>query len=64
MRPKGATYTVVENAGYVGEHDRRDGFKTSEAAWRWAQRQYGLGELNRLNVEVRRDLGDEKTYEY
>jgi hypothetical protein len=64
MKPKGATYTVVEEAGYLSEHDRRSGFKSAEAAWKWAERNYRLGDLNRLHVEVRRDCGKEKTYEF
>jgi hypothetical protein len=38
MKPKAACYTVVENAGYEGEHDVRTAFSTPEAAWRWAER--------------------------
>jgi hypothetical protein len=57
------TFTVVENAGYEGENDRR-GFRDANAAWRWAKRKYGIDELESLHVQVRRDCGDEQTYCY
>jgi len=63
MKPKGALYTVVENAGYDGERDRRS-FPSPEDAWRWATRYYGKNGLEHLHVAVRRDCGDEKTYEF
>jgi hypothetical protein len=64
MKPKACCYTVVENAGYEGEHDARTAFKTPEAAWRWAERWYAADELETLHVLVRRDTPGERTYEY
>lgn len=64
MKPKGATYTVVENAGYEGECEAKVGFRKSEEAWKWAERHYDADELESLHVEVRRDCGDERTYEF
>ncbi len=64
MRPKGATYTIVENAGYEGERDVLKGHKDAESAWRYVQRLYALDEIESLHVQVRRDCGGEQTYDY
>lgn len=64
MKPKGATYTVVENAGYIGETDRKGGFLRLTEAYKWIERHYEPDEIEELHVTVRRDCGDERTYEY
>jgi hypothetical protein len=65
MRPKGATYTVVENAGYEDEHDVKSGFRNLQDAYHWAEAAYTRGDYDRLHVQVRRDSPDgEQTYEY
>jgi hypothetical protein len=64
MKPKGATYTVVENAGYEGETERKGGFKTLMAADAWLTKHYEPDEVEELHVLIRRDCGDERTYEY
>jgi hypothetical protein len=55
-------FTVVENAGYEGENDRKS-FPSAEKAWNWARRSY-RDELETLHVQVRLDRGDYRTYEY
>jgi hypothetical protein len=56
-------YTVVENAGYVGECDVRS-FDTYSRAAAFAHRNYPGEEIDELNVAVRRDNPDgTSTYE-
>ena len=64
MRPTSRCYTVIENAGYIGECDVRTAFSTAGAAWRWAERHYGKRQLEELHVQVARDSRDGRTYEY
>lgn len=58
-------YTVIENAGYEGENERRTAFSTASAAWKWAERNYDKDELETLHVAVREDCDNgESTYEF
>ena len=56
-------YTVVEDAGYEGERDIRT-FPSLIAADRWVQKFYGADEIETLHVLIRRDRGDERSYEF
>ncbi|MFG1270797.1 hypothetical protein V5F40_22865 [Xanthobacter sp. DSM 14520] len=59
----GDTFTVVENAGYEGENDRRS-FDAFDDAVKWRDRWYSRQERERLHVEIRLDLADgTSTYE-
>jgi hypothetical protein len=64
MSPKLCWYTVVENAGYEGEHDIKTGFTRIEPAWNWAARHYTADELCTLHVQVRRDSPEGNTFDY
>ena len=64
MTPKLCWYTVVENAGYEGEHDIKTGFARPDPAWNWATRHYTAAELLTLHVQVRCDSPEGNTYEY
>lgn len=61
------TYTVVENAGYVGERVARDGFPTWSAANDWMISFYGEPDdpnRERLRPDIRLDGSDDsQTYE-
>jgi hypothetical protein len=61
------TYTVVENAGNVGEYDARAGFQTWSAANDWMIDQYGDPddpERDQLRPAIRMDGSDgSRTYE-
>lgn len=62
--PLTVTYTVVENAGYVGECDIQDGFKTEREAWDYLRAHYDSDEIETLHVDVRADRSDgAKTYD-
>ena len=57
-------FTVVENAGYIGEADIRS-FPTLGKAIAWRDRHYEPDELETLHVQIACDLPDgTRTYEY
>lgn len=61
-------YTVVEKAGYIGEKDQRS-FDTYAAANDWMHEHYTRDELDPLDddclhVDIARDNGDERTYDF
>lgn len=56
-------YAVVENAGYVGETDRRS-FKSYRQAVDWLNAEYDADERDELHVAIAADLPDgTRTYE-
>ncbi|HKD75696.1 MAG TPA: hypothetical protein VKB76_09385 [Ktedonobacterales bacterium] len=58
-------FTVVEQAGYVGEQDVRTCFSTAQAALAWRKRHYGADEIESMHVEVRKDFEDgSQTYDF
>jgi hypothetical protein len=59
-----SVFTVVENAGYIGENDRRS-FPTWRDAFDWMANEYDPDEFERLHVDIRRDFADgEQTYDF
>lgn len=56
-------YTVVENAGYERENDRRS-FATAEKAYAWLKANYESDEIESLHVEVALDIDGSRTYEF
>lgn len=64
---KGAKYTVVELAGYVGENDRKS-FGTFADAADYLEDEYGEAESDereRLKPDIAIDLPDgSRTYDY
>jgi len=55
------TYTVVEMAGYEGETERRDKFKTANEADKWMRSFYDNDEIDALHVMIRTDFADGTT---
>lgn len=57
-------FTVVENAGYIGETDITS-FPTLREAIDWLDRHYEPDELETLHVQIACDLPDgSRTYEF
>ena len=57
-------FTIVENAGYMGEADIRS-FPTLREALAWRDRHYEPDELESLHVQIACDRADgSRTYEY
>jgi hypothetical protein len=58
-------YAVVENSGYEGEKIVKDDFTDSTKAFKWVTNKYGLGEVERLHVQVALVKPDgQLTYDY
>jgi hypothetical protein len=55
MKPKGPTYTVIQNAGRCGSIDLHNSFRSTLAAWRWARRKFTPDDIVALHIQVRRN---------
>lgn len=59
-----AQYIVVEQAGYVGECDRKS-FDRYEDALEWRDDHYDDNEIDRLHVEIAFENGEgDRTYDF